>query len=130
MSSKQRAEAIEKVSGCPRCTSWAHDKSQCLSSLIDCKEIVNGSQCHRDHSRVVCNSGVAYCLMTKSDSPKVDILQPTLHYLQDIPVNNDTVASRVLWDDGSNRVLIDNNFAHERKLRSKTTTVNMKVVNM
>ena len=128
MSSKQRGEAIEKVSGCPRCTSWAHDKAQCSTQVIDCKEIINGSQCHRDHSRVVCNSGIAYCLMAKSSSPKVDIFQPTLHYLQDIPINNDIETSRVLWDDGSNRVLIDNSFALEKKLRSKVTTVHMKVV--
>ena len=77
---------------------------------------------------MVWSSGVAYCLTSKSESARVDIFQPTLHYLQDIPINNDSMASRVLWYDGSNRLLIDNNFAIEKKLRSKTTTVNMKVV--
>ena len=128
MSQRQKAEAIESVSGCPRCTSWAHGKNECTSPVIDCKEVINGAQCHKDHSRVVCNSGVAYCLTAKSDSPKVDVFQPTLHYLQDIPINNDTECSRILWDDGSNRVLIDNGFAKEKNLRSRTTTVNMKVV--
>ena len=68
MSSRQRAEAIEKTSGCPRCTSWSHKKEHCSTQAIDCKELINGVRCHKDHSRLVCNSGIAYCLSTKTDS--------------------------------------------------------------
>ena len=128
MSIKQRAEIIEQSAGCPRCTSWAHCKAQCSMQAIDCKEVVNGSQCHRDHSRLVCNSGVAYCLSAKTGSGDVDLYQPTLHYLQDIHINNDVETARILWDNGSNRVLVDHSFAAERKLRSRSTTVTMKVV--
>ena len=73
MSSKQRAEAIEKASGCPRCTSWTHKKAQCPNPVTDCKEVINGARCHKDHSRLVCNSGVAYCLTTKAETPMIDI---------------------------------------------------------
>ena len=61
MSAKERGETIERVSGCPRCTSWTHNRSQCMSQVIDCQEFINGAQCHKDHSRSVCSSGVAYC---------------------------------------------------------------------
>ena len=128
MSSKQRAETIESLSGCPRCTSWRHKKADCTAQIIDCKELINGVVCHKDHSRLVCNSGVAYCLSTKTDSIEKDIFQPTLHYLQDIKINSDSSLARIFWDDGSNRVLIDNGFAAEHKLKSKTSTVTMKVV--
>ena len=128
MSTRQRAELIEKSAGCPRCTSWSHNKLQCTSQVIDCKEVINGMQCHKDHSRLVCNSGVAYCLSTKTEPLDTELFQPTLHYLQDVPVNNDVDPARILWDDGSNRVLVCNAFAAERNLRSRITTVTMKVV--
>ena len=128
MSSKQRAEAIQKASGCARCTSWTHKKDQCPGLVIDCKEVVNGAACHKDHSKLVCNSGVAYCLTAKAIPPKIDIFQPTLHYLQDVPINDDSDPARTLWDDGSNRVLVDNSFAAERNLKARSTTVTMKVV--
>ena len=49
LNSNQRAEALERLHGCSRCTSWGHDKSECKVNVIDCKEIINGTQCHRDH---------------------------------------------------------------------------------
>ena len=141
MNSKQRAEAIEKTSGCPRCTGWKHKKADCKMPVRDCRETVNGSRCHKDHSKLVCNSGVAYCLAAKSISAKsatiksaaskssvdIDVFQPTLHYLQDIIVNREESA-RTLWDDGSNRVLVNNDFARENNLKSKDASVTMKVV--
>ena len=130
MSSKLRAEAIEKAAGCARCTSWTHNKSECNTVVSDCQEMVNGARCHKDHSRLVCNSGVAYCLaartMSEISSQNIDIFQPTLHYIQDIPTNG--ASARVIWDDGSNRVLVNNSFARENNLRSRDTTVTMKVV--
>ena len=131
MSSKQKAEAIQKAGGCPRCTSWCHKKKDCKMNVVDCKEKVNGSRCHKDHSRLVCNSGVAYCLAVNSVAKKanadIDVFGTTLHYLQDIPVNKGDTG-RVIWDNGSNRVLVDNKFAKERNLKSRQSTVTMKVV--
>ena len=128
MTPKQRAETIERVGGCPRCTSWLHDRTQCRSQLIDCKELINGVRCHKDHSRLVCNSGVAYCLSTLTESSRIDVYQPTLHYLQDVSVNDDDQSARLLWDNGSNRVLISHEFAAERNLRNRMTSITMKVV--
>lgn len=131
MTSRQRAETLEKFGGCARCTAWGHKKADCYLNMVDCSELVNGSRCHKDHSRLVCNSGVAYCLAARSSGESsfadIDELQATLHYTQDIPVNKGENA-RVLWDDGSNRVLVNNDFAKENNLKSRDATVTMKVV--
>ena len=132
MNLKQRAEALEKLKGCIRCTSWTHLKSDCKLNVIDCKEIINGSQCHRDHSKLVCNSGVAYCLAAHTTldgvgHSDINVLEDTLHYVQDIPINNGGLA-RVFWDNGSNRVLIHNEFAREKRLKSRDAQVTLKVV--
>ena len=72
-------------------------------SVVDCKEMINGSQCHRDHSRLVCNSGLAYCLAARAASKTgmadIDVMQATLSYCQDITVNRNS-DSRVIWDNG------------------------------
>ena len=132
MSIIQRAETLEKYNGCARCTAWGHVKADCKMPVVDCKELINGALCHRDHSRLVCNSGVAYCLAARttlqSNLLEIDEHQATLHYMQDIPVNNGG-SCRVLWDDGSNRVLINNEFARERNLKSKDAVITIKAVN-
>ena len=129
MTSRQRAEVLEKFGGCARCTAWGHKKAQCYLNMVDCSQMINGSRCHKDHSRLVCNSGVAYCLAARSSGGSsfddIDELQATLHYTQDIPINKGETA-RTLWDDGSNRVLINNDFANN--LKSRDATVTMKVV--
>ena len=131
MTSRQRAETLEQYGGCARCTSWGHKKSDCYQNIVDCSEMVNGSRCHKDHSVLVCNSGVAYCLAARSSGGSsfddIDEMQATLHYTQDIPVNKGDKA-RTVWDDGSNRVLVNNDFARENNLKSRDTTVTMKVV--
>ena len=38
-------------------------------------------------------------------------------------------AGRTVWDDGSNRVLINNEFAKENNLKSRDAFVTMNVVN-
>ena len=129
MNSKQRAETFQKLGGWSRCTSWKHKKDACKLAVIDCKETVNGALCHRDHSVMVCNSGVAYCMAAKTKSvhsePDIDIFPVTLHYIQDIIVNRGG-EGRVVWDDGSNRVLINNDFAKENNLKSRDATVTIK----
>ena len=119
MQSTQRAQILEKFSACARCTSWSHQKSSCYMPVTDCREMVNGSMCHKDHSKLVCNSGIAYCLAARSQSSAtigdIDVMQPTIPYCQDIIVNKQT-DSRVFWDDGSSRVLINNDFAKENNL--------------
>ena len=91
MNHRQRAELLEKVAGCARCTSWKHCKKDCKVPMIDCKELVGGSKCGRDHSKLVCNSGVVYCMAAHSSSQvgfdDINVDEPTLQYLQDIIVN-------------------------------------------
>ena len=131
MSKKQRAEALKRAGGCIRCTAWGHQKSDCKLDLVDCKETVNGSRCHKDHSKLVCDSGVAYCLAAKSitdqESTAIDVFEETLHYVQDIIVNKGDEA-RSIWDNGSNRALVNNTFAEENNLKSRKATVTMNVV--
>ena len=128
MNSKQRGQTLEKYKSCSRCTSWGHQKSDCTVKLVDCKEMVNGAQCHKDHSKLVCNSGVAYCMAAKVVSDdEIDVTQATLPYMQDIVVNKKS-SSRVFWDNGSSRVLVNNEFARENNLKSRPAVVTMKVV--
>ena len=98
-----------------------------------CKERVDGNQCGLDHSRMVCGSGVAYCMSVKAktwESVGIDENTPTLSYLQDIPVVAEGMmaSARTVWDGGSNRVLVNTEFAHEINLPEKTTSIVMNVV--
>ena len=131
MNTKERAEALDLVQGCSRCTSWGHRRLECTMPVINCTESVNGSRCHGDHSRLVCNSGVAYCmaahLSEESIFTKINELQCTIQYMQDIPITSGHVG-RVLWDNGSNRVLVNNEFAKECQLKSRHTVVTLKTV--
>ena len=132
MNCRQRAETLEMYGGCARCTAWGHNKDSCKMPVVDCKEMVGGVRCRRDHSRLVCNSGVAYCLAARTSSQNVfidiDEHQATLHYMQDISINKGA-SGRVLWDDGSNRVLVNNTFAKERNLKSRDAVITIKAVN-
>ena len=75
---------------------------------ISCNEVVDSSMCGKDHSRLVCNSGIAYCLSSQAQC-ELDHNSATLSYLQDV----ETVSgeARLFWDTGANRVLIDDEFA-------------------
>ena len=61
MTAKARGETLEKYSSCPRCTSWSHKREECKIPPVSCKEQIDGSQCGKDHSKLVCGSGLAYC---------------------------------------------------------------------
>ena len=71
MNHRQRAELLEKVAGCARCTSWKHCKKDCKVPMVDCKDLVCGSKCGQDQSNLVCNSGVIHC-RTAHTSSQVD----------------------------------------------------------
>ena len=68
--------------------------------MIDCKELVGGSKCGRDHSKLVCNSGVDYCMAAHSSSQvdfdDINVDEPTLQYLQDIIVNKFSLSANIL----------------------------------
>ena len=134
MTSKQKAQMLEKFGSCSRCTSWMHKKSQCRAPVLSCKEKIDGAVCGLDHSKVVCGSGVSYCNLTvntkhepANDEKEMvfDENAPTISYLQDVPVavRNSTRLARTLWDGGSNRALINNDFAMENNLVAKDTSI-------
>ena len=138
MDTKQRGETLEKFKSCVRCTSWNHSKSNCSGTVVSCQEKVDGVVCGKDHSRLVCGSGVAYCtsLTIRTSREGIDEVSPddienmvTIPYIQDVPVegNGTKTLGRLYWDEGSNRYLINNEFAAENKLRSKPATVVMNV---
>ena len=134
MSKKQRAQTLEKFDACVRCTSWLHKRSNCTSYPVQkCTETVGGVQCGLDHSKMVCGGGIAYINTVQTGNKSsnfVDESVPTLSWLADVPVvtkGGDRSEARTFWDTGSNRVLINNEYAKENKMKAKTTSITMNV---
>ena len=131
LSEKARAEVLEKNKACARCTSWRHDKdsNDCKAPKKSCNcDKGGGNKCKGDHSRMVCGSGNVYCASVQT-SCKADAEDPnspnlaalTSMLIEDVKIKtgSKTTESRVMWDDGSNRVLINNQFAKDQDLRSQ-----------
>ena len=146
-SEKDRATNLEKHKACPRCLSWMHgkDSKDCKAPKNNCfKDKDGGAKCNGDHSRMVCGSGNVYCASAKvskslihdtstdssSDSASPDIDVETLMLLEDIKVKSGDSYSecRNIWDSGSNRILINNDYAKEQNLRSHEVTYKLAVV--
>ena len=136
MTIPQRAAAVERVQGCARCTAWGHQRKDCRMRPNSCGENAGGSKCSGDHSKLLHGSGNVYCaaLSAGGVGSVSDIFacvkeeEDTVYYLQDIPVAKSLVTARTLWDRGSNRVLIRENFAKEQNLISKPVTYQMETV--
>ena len=145
MNTQQRASAVEKAKGCPKCTGWGHQKQDCRMKPRECGVDMGSSKCSGDHSKMLHGSGNIYCaavgagsaVLRKSAQRSVsesDLFacvnehEDTLYYLQDIPIKKSKANARVLWDRGSNRVLIRDDFAKELKLISKEVIYNMVTV--
>ena len=134
LSPTKRAELLQQCGGCSRCTSWNHQKKECPMAVFVCREKVNSVECKGDHSRMVCNSGVAYVnsLLVKSNNQEngslADIEEnaPTLSYQIDIKIGNGK-SCRVLFDGGSNRVLFNNEFARELSLFRRKAAISLNV---
>ena len=60
MSIRDRAGALQRLSACPKCTSWNHKRADCISPF-KCGMIISGNKCDGEHSSMVCGSGNAYC---------------------------------------------------------------------
>ena len=60
MTIKQRAQAIQNAQDCPRCTSWAHKRSDCKAKANSCGEITAGVKCQAEHSKLVHGIGNIY----------------------------------------------------------------------
>ena len=140
LSAKDRASVLEKNSSCSRCLSWLHkrDSADCRAPKNNCgADKPGGSKCANDHSKFVCGSGSVYCATAKFSKP-VDqstsskasgtvassavMSAETLMLIEDVKVKTGSKysSSRTLWDGGSNRVLVNNDFAREKKLRSQS----------
>ena len=147
MSVKERGTLLEKFKGCVRCTSWRHSKSNCPSQPAKCStEKTDGSKCGKDHSYLVHDSGVAYCNVARSSSPRsfpnsandtaedilefdhVDIDQTTVYYIQDVPIKNSEIPARTFYNEGSNRVLIRDEYASKAGLVRKKVVWRLLVV--
>ena len=146
MSAKDRGLCLEKLHGCSRCTSWRHVKSACPGQIVSCSvSRADGSKCSRDHSYLLHDSGVAYCNASKSsrcpvttvipDSSNtssefydINLEQSTVYYIQDIPIKGTAAKARTFFDDGSNRVLIRNQYGIDAGLPCKKVSWKLKVV--
>ena len=82
------------------------------------------------------NSGIAYCNVAKSYQKAistnklvaVDTELDIVYYLEDIPVKNSADVARCFYDEGSNRVLIRNDFAKSAGLVAQKVTWKLQVV--
>ena len=156
MNIQQRAAAVQKSNGCPRCTSWGHQRKDCTMRSNSCGEDVSGTRCTGDHSRLLHGSGNVYCgaakskflgrnnqhsstgtaplpssltgLDTSDQFSFVNENEDAIYFLQDIPLKQSSSTSRTLWDKGSNRVLIREDFAKDNNLVSREVTYKMEVV--
>ena len=121
----ERGKTVERNRACRRCLSWSHTVDSCSMKVISCKEKINGNECRKDHSKLICGSGIMYCLSVCSYGDSVDELIPTVPLMDDIDVKNGT--ARTVYDNGSQRVLIDNSFAAEQGLKSEDVIVNLEL---
>ena len=132
----ERASLLERISGCARCTAWSHSKPDCRAPTFKCGLTRNGSVCQADHSRLVCGSGVAYCANIKvssssdqnSPSSTLPLDCETLLAFQRVKFGGITGMQLACFDNGSNRCLIQNEFALKNKLRSQKIRYRIKAV--
>ena len=125
LNKSERGKVIEEYKACRRCLSWSHSVDSCSMKVVSCNEKVNGVECKKDHSKLICGSGVVYCLCVSSQDEGVDEMIPTVPLMDDIPVSNGT--ARTIYDGGSQRVLINNDFAREQGLKSEDVIVNLEL---
>ena len=139
MSVQQRSEAIEKARGCPRCTYWGHQKPNCKMKANSCGATLPSGSCSADHSKLLHGTRNVYCaalgakskLSISSNNSQFDFVnenEETVFFLQDIPVKKSSSKARVMWDKGSNRVLIREEYARKNKLISKEVSYMIHVV--
>ena len=149
MAKKERAGVLEKNKACSRCTSWKHNKDSkdCIAPQNSCgfDKDGSGSKCSGDHSRMVCGSGNIYCAAAKFSknvrktsptSKATDIVDTqelqadTILLLEDVTVKlgSSSTQARTFWDAGSNRVLINDQFAKDSNLRSQNVSYKIDLV--
>ena len=136
MNIQQRSNAIEAAKGCPRCTCWRHQKQSCKMPANSCGEDIGGGKCSGDHSKLLHGTTNVYCAAISANlrASGSDLFacvkedEEAIFYLQDIPVKGPKRSARVFWDQGSNRVLIRDDFAKSNKLIHKDVTYTIDTV--
>ena len=151
---KDRAALIERVQGCPLCTSWNHRKSDC-SSAAKCRNFLNGNPCGGSHSSYVCGSGNAYCgsvrcsSLTSSGSEsdssdsspsispiseqpqavvdRVDLCVETALSFEEVRVKN-AASALICWDGGSTRCLVTHKYAKDNGFKRNDIVYRLDVV--
>ena len=83
MNVQQRALAVQKAQGCPRCTSWQHKRKDCPMKPNSCGEDINGTKCIADHSKLLHGSGNVYCGVAKSKGLDSKLVQENVAYCHD-----------------------------------------------
>ena len=134
MNISQRSSTVEKSSGCPRCTSWNHQRKDCKMRPNSCGFNSGSVVCQSDHSKLLHGSSNVYCGAVHTHSSNSEIFEhvreneEAIFFVQDIPARNTKVKPRVMWDKGCNRVLIRDSFAKKSNLVSKEVVYTMEVV--
>lgn len=130
MSIRERADTLEKLKACPKCTSWNHQKASCTTGT-KCTEIVNGNKCNGAHSSMVHGSGNIYCgavkpsylsssmALSSNNSQFPDLGAETLLLFQEIDVVGVMRPGLACWDNGSSRVLVTHAYAKACNMRSE-----------
>ena len=137
MTASQRASAVERCQGCPRCLSWSHKRDQCRMPANSCGKDLTGTRCTGDHSKLLCGSGNTYCAVVSvgksvttdmSENEKIDENVGTIFYIQDLEVSGASQTAETFWDTGSNRCIIRDSYATQQDLPSQTVTYTLEAV--
>ena len=133
MNIAQRSTAIEGCNGCPRCTSWKHQRADCKMKANNCGYKTGSTVCQGDHSKLVHGSSNVYCAALNAHNNSktfagINEQEETIFFIQDIPVKGSRFKARTMWDKGCNRVLIREAFAKKCNLVSKEVIYRMEVV--
>ena len=80
--------------------------------------------CAKDHSRLICGSGIVYCLSLRSDINVEDSI-PNFPQMEDVRVEKG--IARLVYDNAAQQVLINNDFAREQGLESENVIVNLEL---
>ena len=129
LSLKDKADTLERLGCCAKCTSWSHKKTAC-PAIAKCGRYTNGVKCDGEHSHLVCGSGNAYCGAVRpmmlssssfsssedSDSSSCsdafpDLSAETLLMFQEVKVLGADKTGHLCWDKGSTRCLITHKYA-------------------
>ena len=142
LSLRDKANTLERLGCCARCTSWSHKKSAC-TAVTKCSKIINGVRCDGEHSHLVCGSGNAYCgsasvslsslssghaSMDSEDEDFPDLTAETLLLFEDVKVHGSSKSAFTCWDKGSTRCLITHKFARSCGLPKQEIIFKLDVV--